>query len=195
MTIKTMTLTRWHHVADRLNGKIKELESSAQSTLNGTTVTAFQGGEQVRSLEKRRAVAIEQVAFARRLIATVGAIREALAHANAQHGVSAQLSRLDALNREIRMLGMLGAIDNDAKIQVSHLDAHFQALNGADAVRTRLVNAVSVALLPEDQQDAWNDERDALQARAHALSDTINDLNHQTLSLDLSDDVARIAGV
>lgn len=194
MTTKTLTLTRWHHVAERLNAKLKELEANVRAVFASTAVSAFQGDEQVASLEKRRDHALASVKLARQLVTTVGTIREALAKANAQHGVSEQLSRLDALNREIRLLSTFAAVDNDNKIQIGHLESHFATLNAAEN-RTRGTVSVSVALLPESQQDAWIAERDALQAQAHALSDSINDLNHQKLTLDLSDDVARIAGV
>lgn len=194
MTTKTLTLTRWHHVAERLNTKLKELEANVRAVFASTAVSAFQGAEQVASLEKRRDHAMENVKLARQLVTTVGTIREALAKANAQHGVSEHLSRLDALNREIRLLSSFAAVDNDNKIQIGHLESHFDTLNAAEN-RTRGIVSVSVALLPESQQDAWIAERDALQAKAHAMSDHINDLNHEKLTLDLSDDVARIAGV
>ena len=166
----TLTLTRWHKVAERINAALKEREARMVAAFTGATISPWnkEGVEQKAAVMAARGKA--DLALVEQGSAAVAAIRSALARSNAELGIAARLAEVEAANRRI---------GPESEPSWGRRDPPRITLQVADA-----------ALLAELASKLARE-----QARSHALLDEIADLNREKLELDVASELHEIAGL
>jgi hypothetical protein len=168
----TLTLTRWHKVAERINAALKEREARAVAAFTAAAISPWnkEGVEQKAAAIAARAKA--DLALVEQGSGAVAAIRAALALRNAEK------QTVDMVQPE----------------HVRHVPAHAVAegepsWGRREAPRITL-QVADAALLAELASKLARE-----QARTHALLDEIADLNREKLELDIAPELNEIAGL
>lgn len=192
----TLTLTRWHKVAERINAAVKLREDRSLAALTATTISPWnkEGIE-----EKARDIAEQakaDIALVEAATAAVAGIRSALAGRNADLGISARLAEAEAANRRARLYR--GLIDGQRADMVRPEDLrHVPAMVGSDEPLwpRRSGSSITLAIADKHFIDECRVKLAREQARAHALLDAIADANKEKLELALADELLEIAGL
>jgi hypothetical protein len=192
----TLTLTRWHKVAERLNAAVKLREDRVIAALTATTVSSWnkEGVE-----EKARDLALQagaDLALIEAGTAAVAGIRAALAGRNADLGISARLAEAEAAKRRARLYRELTDKQRTDMVRPEAL-RHVPAVVGAEEPfwPRRSSAAITLAIADKDMVDEWRLKLAREEARAHALLDAIADANREKLELELADGLREIAGL
>ena len=197
MQTYTLSLSRWHKVAERLTRAFTQLTEAAQAVLGGTKVTGYLGATQVERLRDQAAEQLEGLRRAFRLQDALVDVRRAIGEASARAGVNAALAEHDALARRQRFLESLLAAQTPQMIALEELDK----LPAPQLPPTQLrfggetEAALPVRTLDAASEAALRSEADELRARVYALADHISDLNRERLTLELCDEAAQAAGL
>ena len=192
----TLSLSRWHTVAKRLSAHGEALFENAMGVLSGASVQHELGEAQKAALAERGTKALSDLDEARSAIGAAATVRAALSHANAQHGVSAKLAQAEGMRREVQLLDQLARIDLLARVELDQANAAL-AKRGAseDLIGMRRVASLPVALVAIDALDKHARDKSMLERAQQELMDEINDLNRNTLSIDLPVEVAAHASL
>ena len=191
----TLTLSRWHKVAERLSRDYTETVFKAKQALTQTRVSAYVGESQEVALREQASDWSARLERAFRLQDGIGDIRRILGDANAQHGITALLAEFDKLNRRQKVLTELvegQAPDMIAIGELKHIPADYVA-DGDNYDRRR--PQLRVRMLERAEVIRLREELDAVRARAYALADEIAERNKATLALELTREVAGAAGL
>lgn len=189
----TLSLARWHKVADRLSRILAEETNKVKSTFNGTKVTAYLGDKQTEQLHAAVGNGLNKVTLVFELMEAVSAIRSALGDANAKHGISAQLADLECLNRKITLLSELVDRQESSWVGIDELK-HVPASRFGENSYGRQ-NQIEVRMLAADQVQALQTQREALRAQSFNLADKIADLNRATITLALTEEISKLGGL
>jgi hypothetical protein len=192
----TLTLTRWHKVAERINAALKVREERSLAALTATTMSPWNKEgieEKARDIagQARADLALIEVATA-----AIAGIRAALATRNTYLGISARLAEAEAANRRAKLYREL--IDKQRADMVRPEDMrHVPATVGADEPfwPRRSGSAVTLAIADKALLDELRTKLAREQARSHALLDAVADANRDKLELDLADELLEIAGL
>lgn len=189
-----LTLSRWHHVADRIAGLSTQLHGEAVKALGHTSLATTINDQQATALRARGEKALKWVQEAQDALVIVGAIRVALAKANATHGITTKLAEAESLRRQIKAIEELTSIDLVTRTPLDNVN---DAIASAQPVRDGFgrSNAVLVALVDASSLDHLADQAIALKARVAALTDEVASLNRASLSLELPTELAQAVGV
>ena len=194
----TLTLSRWHKVAERINTALKEREASVKKAFTATTVSPWnkEGIEEKAATIARRAA--DDLALIDQGMLAVAQIRAALAIRNAEIGIAARLASAEAANRSAALY----------KAVIEGQDA--------DMVRPESVRGLPVALIGESDPigfgrratptvtlqtadgmlvESLREKLAREQARATRLLDEVADLNRERLEIDVPQEVLEIAGL
>ncbi len=191
----TLTLSRWHKVAERLSRDYTETVFKAKQALTQTRVSAYVGESQEEALREQASDWSARLERAFRLQDGIGDIRRVLGDANAQHGVTALLAEFDKLNRRQKVLTELvegQTPDMIAIGELKHIPADYVA-DGDNYDRRR--PQLRVRMLERAEVIRLREELDAVRARAYALADEIAERNKATLALELTGEMAGAAGL
>jgi hypothetical protein len=193
----TLTLTRWHKVAERINVALKERDARAIAAFTAATISPWnkEGVEQKAAAIAARAKA--DLAIVEAGTAAVAAVRAALARKNAELGIAARLAEVEAANRRIALYRTVldkQSVDMVEAGHVRHVPAHAVPEGESSWVRRDppriTLQVADAALLAEIASKLARE-----QARAHVLLDEIADLNREKLELDLASELEEIAGL
>ena len=152
----TLTLSRWHKVAERLSRDYTETVFKAKQALTQTRVSAYVGESQEVALREQASDWSARLERAFRLQDGIGDIRRILGDANAQHGITALLAEFDKLNRRQKVLTDLvegQAPDMIAISELKHIPADYVA-DGDNydrrrpQLRVRMLERAEVIRLP-----------------------------------------------
>jgi len=193
----TLTLSRWHKVAERLNAGSRERETRTLSALTGTAVSAWNK----EGVEGKAAEVMEQAKADLGVIeaatAAVARIRSALALRNVELGISARLAEADAANRRAGLYREL--LDKQRMDMVKPADMrHVPATVLADepySFGRRTASTITLAIADKTLLDELRAKLAREQARAHALLDEVADANREKLELELDSKLVEIAGL
>jgi hypothetical protein len=191
----TLTLSRWHKVAERLAREYTETVFKAKQALTQTRVSAYVGEGQEQALRDQSADWTLRLARAFRLQDGIADIRRTLGDCNTSAGVSALLADFDKLNRRQKVLteivegqsadmigiGELRNIPQDYVAEGDNYDRRRPQL------RVRMLERFDVVELQKDLED--------VRARAYALADEIAERNKATVTLEIPEEVALAAGL
>lgn len=195
-TAYTLTLSRWHHVADRIKVIAEAKHQEALRTLGNTVIQQHLSASQVDALKARGARALGLIQEAREALAVVGAIRMALAQANADKRITVLLAEAEAKRREAKMLADYASIDLLTRTPLSNVNKAIEAnLAQPKDPYGGGSRGVDVNLVAEDALDFVNEERIHLQAAVASITDQVAELNRATLTLDLPSKLAKDAGL
>lgn len=193
----TLTLSRWHKVAERINTALKEREMDVKAAFTATTISPWNK----EGVEEKAAEIAERAADDLVLIEggtrAVAHIRAALAVRNAELGVSAKLAEAESANRAAAVYKAIIDGQKVDMVRPEGVRALPAALAGeADTFgfgrRTAVVTLqIANAALVESLREKLARE----QARRTRLLDEIADLNREKLELDVPQEVIGIAGL
>ena len=192
----SLTLTRWHKVAERINVALKAREERSLAVLTATTISPWnkEGIE-----EKARDIAVQaraDLALIEAATAAVAGIRAALAARNADLGISARLAEAEAASRRARLYREV--VDKQRADMVRPEDVrHVPPTAAADEplFSRRSGSAITLAIADKALLDELRTKLAREQARAHALLDAVADANKERLELDLAEELLEIAGL
>lgn len=191
----TLTLTRWHKVAERLSREYTESVYAVKQTLSNTKVSSYLGAEQQDALRAAAQDATERLARAFRVQDAVSDVRRALGDANVKNGVSPKLAELDKINRRLKVVTELIEAQSPSMIsieQLANIPSDYVADgNSYDSKRPLL----HVRMLGRDELNGLKADFEAIRTQSYALSDEVADLNKATLTLTVSQEVATLAGI
>jgi chemotaxis protein histidine kinase CheA len=191
----TLTLTRWHKVAERLARDYGESVSECRSTLTQTVVSAYLGEEQEKFLQNQTHSALANLERAFGIQDAVAHIRHLVGEANVREGVSAKLAEFDKLNRRVKTLSEVVESQSTDMVSVAQLRSipKDYVADGAsyDSKRPK----IKVRMLDMDAMERLADQLSTARKAVYALSDEVSDLNKAKLSIDLETDVASAAGL
>jgi hypothetical protein len=191
----TLTLTRWHKVAERLAREYGEAVSESRSTLTQTAISAYLGEEQEEFLQTQTQTALTNLDRAFRIQDAVAHVRHLVGDANVREGVSAKLAEFDKLNRRVKALSEVVESQSSDMVSVTQLRSipKDYVADGAsyDSKRPR----IKVRMLDTQALERLADQLSNARKAAYALSDEVSDLNKAKLSIELETEVASAAGL
>ena len=191
----TLTLTRWHKVAERLARDYGESISESRSTLSQTAISAYLGEEQEQFLQAQTQNALGNLERAFRIQDAVAHIRHLVGNANVHEGVAAKLAEFDKLNRRVKTLSEVVDSQSTDMVSITQLRSipKDYVADGAnyDSKRPK----IKVRMLGMQDLEKLASQLDAARKAAYALSDEVSDLNKAKLSIELETDVASAAGL
>jgi hypothetical protein len=191
----TLTLTRWHKVAERIGAALKVREERSMAALTATTISPWnkEGIE-----EKARDIAAQaraDLALIEAGTVAIAGIRSALAARNADLGIAARLAEAEAANRRARLYREL--VDRQRADMVRPEDVrHVPATVLADEpVFSRRPGGIVLAIADKALVAELRVKLAREEARAHALLDAVADANREKLELELADELLEVAGL
>ena len=191
----TLTLTRWHKVAERLAREYGEAVSESRSTLTQTAISAYLGEEQEEFLQTQTQTALANLDRAFQIQDAVAHVRHLVGDANVREGVSAKLAEFDKLNRRVKALSEVVESQSSDMVSVTQLRSipKDYVADGAsyDSKRPR----IKVRMLDTQALQRLADQLSNVRKAAYALSDEVSDLNKAKLSIELETEVASAAGL
>ena len=191
----TLTLTRWHKVAERLARQYGESVSESRSTLTQTAISAYLGEEQEEFLQTQTQTALANLDRAFQIQDAVAHVRHLVGDANVREGVSAKLAEFDKLNRRVKALSEVVESQSSDMVSVTQLRSipKDYVADGAsyDSKRPR----IKVRMLDTQALQRLADQLSNARKAAYALSDEVSDLNKAKLSIELETEVASAAGL
>ncbi len=123
----TLTLSRWHKVAERLSREYTETVFKGKQALTQTRVSAYVGDSQEQALREQASDWSARLERAFRLQDGIGDIRRVLGDANAHHGITALLAEFDKLNRRQKVLTELVEGQTPDMIAIDELTGDFSS--------------------------------------------------------------------
>ena len=194
----TLTLTRWHKVAERINAALRERESDVKAAFTSTAISPWNKEgveEKAADIARRGADDLALIEVGARAVAH---IRTALAIRNAELGVSAKLAEAESANRAAALYKAIIEGQKADMVRPESVRALPVGLAGeADTFgfvrRTAAVitlQIANVALVGSLREKLARE-----QARATRLLDEIADLNREKLEIDVPQEVIGIAGL
>jgi len=191
----TLTLTRWHKVAERLAREYGEAVSESRSTLTQTAISAYLGEEQEEFLQTQTQTALTNLDRAFRIQDAVAHVRHLVGDANVREGISAKLAEFDKLNRRVKALSEVVESQSSDMVSVTQLRSipKDYVADGAsyDSKRPK----IKVRMLDSQALERLADQLSNARKAAYALSDEVSDLNKAKLSIELETEVASAAGL
>ena len=191
----TLTLSRWHKVAERLSREYTETVYKAKQVLTQTRVSTYVGEGQEQALRDQTADWTQRLERAFRLQDAIALIRSVLGDRNVEAGVSGLLAEFDKLNRRQKVLTEIiegQSADMIGVSELSKLPADYVA-DGDNYDRRR--PQLRVRLLERAEVARLQKELDVVKARAYALADEIAERNKATASIEITEEVAAAAGL
>lgn len=190
----TLTLSRWHHVADRIRQISESKHREAQHHLGGVSLLHPMAEAQLKSLQARGKRALGLLQEAREALSCVGAIRIALAQANADKGITRLLAEAEAKRRESKMLEAYEAIDLATKVPLAEANKALEKATPSKDAYGR-TSPIQASLVSPEALDFISDERRLLEAQVAALQDQVAELNRATLMVELPVKLAKDVGL
>lgn len=192
----TLTLTRWHKVAERINAAIKERETRAVAALTATSVSPWnKEGVEAKAEEIARRAKTD-LAMIEAGIAAVARVRAALGQRNAELGIGERLAEADAASRRARLYRDLLEKQSADMVRPSDLRHVPAVIAGDDSPwGRRSAAAITLAIADKALLDELHVKLAREQARSHALLDAVADSNREKVELELADELVEIAGL
>ena len=194
----TLTLSRWHKVAERVNAALKEREANVKTAFTATTISPWnkEGVEEKAAEIGRRAA--DDLALVEAGARAVAAIRAALAMRNAELGISGRLAEVEGANRRAALYRTV--IDGQKPDMVR--PEGVRALPGELVGETESWgfarrSALAVTLQTADRilVESLREKLSREQGYATRLLDEVADLNREKLEIDMPEEVIGIAGL
>jgi hypothetical protein len=194
----TLTLSRWHKVAERINAALKERETEVKAAFTATTISPWNKEgveEKAAEIARRAADALGLIEAGARAVAQ---IRAALSIRNAELGVSAKLSEAESANRAA---ALYKAIIEGQKVDMVRPDSvrALPAVLAGEAdtfgFTRRTAAVVTLQIANAELIGSLREKFAREQARATRLLDEIADLNREKLEIDLPQEVIGIAAL
>jgi hypothetical protein len=194
----TLTLTRWHKVAERIHAALKERETAVKTALTATTISPWNKAavqDKAAGIADRAAQDLALIEAGAQAIAT---IRAALAVRNAQLGIAGKLAEAEAAKRRAALYRSVIDGQKPDMVRPQDMGALPAELVGETeqwSVLRRTAVTVTLQIADGTLVGALREKLEREQARATRLFDEVADLNRDTLEIEVPDAVVMIAGL
>jgi len=194
----TLTLSRWHKVAERINTALKEREANVKTAFTSTTISPWNknGVEgKAADIARRAADDLALVEAGARAVATV---RAALALRNAEIGISGKLAEVEGANRRAALYkAVIDGQKPDMVLPegVRTLPAELVGDTESWGYARRTALAVTLQTANPTLVESLRDKLAREQGYATRLLDEIADLNREKLEIDVPEVVIGIAAL
>jgi hypothetical protein len=190
----TLSINRWHKVAERLSKAYTELSQSARNAYTNTQIAGFLGESQVERLRESAESEMQKLFRAFEIQDALSDLRRAIGEVNARNGVSLELAQYDALMRRHKLLEIILNAQTSDMVSLSEIAMLPNQIMG-DGLYERSRSKIKVKVLENEHETRLRKEAEALLAKAYALADRINDLNQERMTLELPEEMASVAGL
>jgi hypothetical protein len=192
----SLTLSRWHKVAQRIHAATKEREARLKAAYTETSISTWnrEGVEEKAAEIARRAA--QDLALVEAGAGAVAAIRAVLASRNAELGISGRLAQVEAANRCSALYRQViegQRADMVRPESVRHLPP--DTPGQTDWLSRRSVSAITLQTADAELLEALRATLAREQARAVRTLDEIADLNREKVEVELPQEVIEIAGL
>ena len=194
----TLTLSRWHKVAERINTALKERESNVKKAFTATAVSAWNKEgieEKAATIARRAADDLELIETGARAVAQ---IRAALAIRNAELGIAARLAEAEAAGRGVALYkSVIEGQDADMVRPESVRGLPATLVGDSDPIGfgRRATPTVTLQTADAPLLESLRAKLARERARATRLLDEVADLNREKLDIDVPQEVLEIAGL
>jgi len=194
----TLTLSRWHKVAERIDTALKEREAKVKTAFTATTIPPRNKDgveEKAADITQRAADDLALVEAGARAVA---AIRAALALRNAELGIPGKLAEVEGANRRAALYKAV--IDGRSPDMVRPegvctLPAERVGESESRGLARRTALAVSLQAADRLLVEVLRERLAREQRSATRLLDEVADLNREKLEIDLPQEVIGIAAL
>jgi hypothetical protein len=190
----TLSISRWHKVAERLSRTYTELTQGVRKTYTNTQISGYLGESQIARIRELGEREVINLLRAFTLQDALILIRQAIGEVNAKTGVTYELAQYDALMRRHKLLESILSAQSTDMIGLEEILMLPQQVAKEDRY-DRSSATVKVKVLSAETESDFRRQAEALLVEAYALSDKISDLNREKLSLDLPEEIAQAAGL
>ena len=190
----TLSVNRWHKVAERLAKTYAELSQSARNTYTNTQISGYLGETQIARLRESGQSEIPNLFRAFKIQDALIDVRQAIGEVNAKNGVSLELAKYDALMRRHKLLDTILNSQTSDMVGLDEVASLPNQIVG-DGLYERNRSKIKVKVLETENEIILRKEAEALLAKAYALADRINDLNQARMTLELPEEIASVAGL
>ncbi len=192
----SLSLSRWHTIAERLSTLADARAKEALNTIGNTNVSFTLDTEQVEALRARGVEATRLLGLARLGFKTVAAIRDNLARANAETGVSGLLAQTAGVRRELKLVRSISEVDVTLRTSLDKVNERLASQQGERSLSSRLGNSgIPVNIVDNREVAKAKDEITQLELSLALLSDQVNDLNRKTIEIALPEVLAKEVGL
>lgn len=189
------TLSRWHKVVERVKNATAQLAAQIGEGISPVAYSnlALFKAEQpgVRQATEQ---ALAKVALVLKLNAALGTIREALARANVEKGVSALLAEQVRLQNEKTLYENLLHSAGSARVTLADAE-QVLAESAKNAGGPHYRETFHFARVNEAQAREWQDRVEAIGREQVGLADQISDVNASRLAVELDEEVLAHLGM
>lgn len=190
----TLSINRWHKVAERLSKAYTELSQSARNTYVNTQIAGYLGESQVERLRESAESEMQKLFRSFEIQDALIDLRRAIGEVNAKNGVALELAQYDALMRRHKLLDIILNSQTSDMVSLNEIAMLPNQIMG-DGLYERSRSKIKVKVLESEHEDRLRKEAEALLAKAYALADRINDLNQERMTLELPEEMASVAGL
>jgi len=194
MASYTLSISRWHKVAERLSRAYTQLTQNARNTFISTKVGGYLGEPQIARLRELAQSEVEHLFQAFEIQDSLIQLRQAIGDTNARTGVSTLLAEYDALLRRHKLLDTILNSQASNMVSLNEL-AMLPSQVMTDGFYERSRSSVVVKVLDAETEARFSQEAETLLAKVYALADQISDLNRERLTFEVSDAIAKVAGL
>ena len=196
----SLTLSRWHHVANRLRNMAQKLNDEAYETLANTRISSIIDDEQMEAMEKRGQDALNKARLVMIAHQGLGIIRGELSKANNENGVSGLLAVVEALRQERNHLQKLVSVD---VLTMPSLKNANEALEKQSKNTTKSIgylrgeekDGMALRVVNIDSLDEFKNRIIDVEVEIQALTDEISEINQKAIKIDLPDEVVKMANL
>lgn len=189
------TLARLHKLAERINQKRQQSAEAVQRgvapvSLEASVLAVRGAAEQEKA---RNAMEVELPRYDR-LSAAYFAIRNVLATANVDYGVSTVLAEQDLQKRRVALLTAIVQGQGDALSQAEATQV-FASRDGEEPSRRGLFRELEVTSLSPEHREHVKAQLAQSELRLERLNDKLAEINARTVKVTLDDVLARELGL
>lgn len=183
------TLSRWHKVVDRIKTATKQLAGNIGGDIGAVSYnSAVIFSAERAGIVKDTDAALAKVPLLMKLNASLGHIRESLATANVEKGVSALLAAQVGKQNEQALYEALIQAAGSARLRLA--DAEKVLADAAKGETNRHYReSHAFARVDEAQVESWKARVEELGRELTALTDQISDVNASRLAIELDEEV------
>jgi hypothetical protein len=181
----TITLNRAHKIVERIRQHVTDTSKALRAQVSPVRVRSQQDVGSKARVEARQEEFPVQMQNYGKAVETLELLRNAISKGNISNGVDVLLTRQNRINQELTLVKEL---ISDAALE-SCVEWEHIAATPSDYETSHL------ASLSTEQGAILVQHVRTLQTELHSVSDQVSDANRATITVELSDEHARIVGL
>ncbi len=191
----TLTLSRWHKVAERINAALKEREARVKAAYTGTSISSWNKEgveEKVADIARRAAQDLALVETGSRAVASIRAV---LAMRNAELGIAGRLALVEGANRRASLYKTVIDGQKADMVRAESVRNLPEIVDQSDWLSRRSALAITLQTADRELLEGLRESLAREQAGAVRALDEIADLNREKVEIEVPQDVIAIAGL